>query len=418
MKFLEKNILIVGSVWPEPNSSAAGSRMMQLIEILLASRCSITFASTSGTTDHMADLNKFNIKQYQIGINDSNFDSFLAELHPDIVIFDRFMIEEQFGWRVADTLPDTLRILNTEDLHCLRKTREYCFKKGREFTVSSLLSEDITKRELASIYRCDLSIIISEYEMSLLKNVFSIKDTLLLYLPLLYTPDTINQNKEISSYDKRKNFITIGNFRHSPNWESVLNLKKKIWPLISKELPDAELHVYGAYPPPKATQLTNPKERFYIKGWTNDAHKVMSEARVCLAPLQFGAGIKGKLLDAMRCGTPSVTTTIGAEAMYGKHPWNGFITDDPQDFAKKACILYTEEHLWQNAQKAGFEIIKDRFNRTKFEDGLITAIDNALLDLKENRTLNFIGSMLSYHSLRSTKFMSRWIELKNKQAED
>ena len=92
-------------------------------------------------------------------------------------------MEEQFGWRVAENCPDALRILDTEDLHCLRKTRHEAMKKQIAFTEERLMASEITKREIASIYRCDLSLIISRFEMKLLKETFKIQESLLCHLP-------------------------------------------------------------------------------------------------------------------------------------------------------------------------------------------------------------------------------------------
>ena len=97
----------------------------------------------------------------------------------------RFMIEEQYGWRVMKNCPNALRILDTEDLHCLRKTRHKALKEKRVFSKNDLLKEDITKREIASILRCDLSLMISTFEMDLLQNFFKIDEKLLYHLPFL-----------------------------------------------------------------------------------------------------------------------------------------------------------------------------------------------------------------------------------------
>ena len=409
------HILIIGFVWPEPNSSAAGSRMLQLIDLFRSQGWKITFASPAAETKHMANFDDPNISKVSIEVNNSTFDDFVKKLQPNIVLFDRFMIEEQFGWRVTQQCPNALKILNTEDLHCLRRVRQECFKNKKQFEIKDLLNNEHTKREIASIYRCDLSLIISDFEIKLLQDTFNIHKELLLYLPFLLDPITAESKKEWPNYQNRRHFITIGNFRHLPNWNSVLYLKKTIWPLIKKELPEAELHIYGAYPPPKATQLHNPKERFHIKGWTNDAKEVMTKARVCLAPLQFGAGIKGKLTDAMLCGTPSTTTTIGAEGMLDEDSdWNGFIIDNPTLFAQGAIKLYNNKNLWQQSQQNGIEIINTRFQKKKFSNLFIDHIAKLQKNLKEHRTKNFIGSMLQYHTTRSTEFMSRWIEEKNK----
>ena len=179
----------------------------------------------------------------------------------------------------------------------------------------------MAKREIASIYRCDCTLMISIYEMNLLQHFFKISIDILHYTPFLLEPI---QQKEITSwptFEERTHFVTIGNFLHEPNWNGVLFLKEEIWPLIKKQLPNAELHIYGAYPSPKVTQLHQPKDGFLIKGRADSAKEVMLNAKVCLAPLRFGAGLKGKLIDAMECGTPSVTTTIGAEAMHDNLDW-------------------------------------------------------------------------------------------------
>ncbi len=409
------HILIIGFVWPEPNSSAAGSRMMQLIALFEAQNWKITFASPAAETERMVNLENTNITKATIELNNSSFDDFIKKQQPDIVMFDRFMTEEQFGWRVTKYCPNALKILNTEDLHSLRKTRQELFKSNATFNNDALLSSDITKREIASIYRCDLSLIISDFEIKLLKEIFKINEDLLFYLPFLFDPITTEIKKIWPEYKNRKHFVTIGNFRHEPNWNSVLYLKEVIWPLIRKELPETELHIYGSYPPPKATQLHNPEEGFHIKGWAKSATEIMSQARVCLAPLRFGAGIKGKLAEAMLCGTPSVTTSIGAEGMLDEEAdWNGFVIDDPSKFAKAAIRLYNNESLWQQSQQNGIEITNTRFQKKKFCTPFLNQVSKLQKDLNKHRTKNFIGSILQHHTLRSTEFMSRWIEEKNK----
>lgn len=96
------SILIIGSVWPEPNSSAAGTRMLQLIALFQKQDWAITFASAASDSDFMFDVTTLGIEKVSIHLNDSNFDVFVKALNPTMVLFDRFMAEEQFGWRVAE----------------------------------------------------------------------------------------------------------------------------------------------------------------------------------------------------------------------------------------------------------------------------------------------------------------------------
>jgi hypothetical protein len=410
-----QKLLIIGIVWPEPNSSAAGSRMLQLITQFQQQGFSITFASPAMDSDYMVDLSLLKVEKKSIALNCSSFDVFVKELNPSVVLFDRFMIEEQFGWRVAENCPDALRILDTEDLHCLRQARQKAFKSGKEFSISDTLKEDVAKREIASILRCDLSLIISEFEMELLKTTFKIDEKLLYYLPFLLEEISETTFSTLPTFEERNNFVFIGNFLHEPNWNAVQYLKESIWPLLRKELPEAELHIYGAYPSQKVTQLHQPKERFHIKGRANDANEVVQNARIVLAPLRFGAGIKGKLIEAMQCGTPSITTTIGAESMQGNLPWNGFVTDDIDECTKVASQLYQNEKLWTATQQNGIAIINQRYSKKLFENDFAAKIHFLQSNLEQHRLDNFLGSLLLHHTLTSTKYMARWIEAKNRK---
>ncbi|PQJ79677.1 glycosyltransferase [Polaribacter porphyrae] len=409
-----QSILIIGNVWVEPNSSAAGSRMLQLIELFLKQNYNITFASTSQKNSNALDLKSLGIEEVSIELNSANFDDFVLNLNPNIVVFDRFLTEEQFGWRVAENCPNTLRILDTEDLHFLRKVRHQQLKKGGEFTNKALLKSDDTKREIASILRCDLSLVISTYEMDLLKSVFKIDERILYYLPFLLDKINEHQIKNWNSFDKREHFVFIGNFLHKPNVDAVLTLKNQVWGKMRAYLPNVELHIYGAYVTQQIQQLHNPKEGFVIKGFAKNSKEVIQNSKVLLAPLRFGAGIKGKLTESMLCGTPSVTSTIGAEGMSKNNLWNGFVEDDYSNFALRASELYQNKTIWLKAQKNGIEIINSFYDKEKLSKPFINQIKLIQDNLENHRTQNFLGSLLQHKTLQATKYMSKWIEEKNK----
>jgi glycosyltransferase involved in cell wall biosynthesis len=408
-----KRVLFIGLVIPESRSTAAGTRIRQLITFFKEQNYHITFASSAQEGPFSDNLAQLNVKQVSIELNNTSFDTFVKDLNPEIVVFDRFIAEEQFGWRVAENCPNAIRVLDTEDLHCLRASRQEAFKNNKSFEINSLFKADICKREMASIYRCDLSLIISSFEFDLLTNEFKIAKEILLELPFMLDRITEEQISNKPSFKVRSDFISIGNFKHEPNWQSVLYLKKSIWPLIKKELPTAKLLIYGAYATQKVTDLHNEKEGFIVKGRAEDAHKVIEKARVLLAPLQFGAGLKGKLIDAMQTGTPSVATTIGAEGMHANLPWNGFIVDTPEDIASKAIELYTNEEIWQASQRNGLEIINQLYDKMSLSKKLLVKLDTILENIAEHRKQNFIGSLLQHQTLQSTKYLSKWIEEKN-----
>ncbi|MEZ8409603.1 glycosyltransferase [Vibrio splendidus] len=407
-----KKVLAIGYVWPEPNSSAAGSHMMSLLRLFKRQGWSVEFATPAQETEHMIDLSEEGITSQSIQLNCDSFDQYIEELQPDVVMFDRFMMEEQFGWRVEKVCPSAFKLLDTEDLQFLRNARHEAVKKETELTKAHLYS-DLAKREIAAILRCDLSLIISSYEMELLQSEFNIDQKLLHHLPFMVDLNTLPESTK--SFEERKHFMTIGNFRHAPNWDAVLQLQK-IWPKIRKRLPDTELHIYGSYPPPKATALHNPKTGFHIKGWAKDAQEVMEQARVCVAPLRFGAGIKGKLLDAMKLQTPNVTSEIGSEGMLpqGELQWSGAVADDIDEFVEAAVALYKDEEKWLKAQSQCHSILEAHYEQNQLGDTLIERLTALESELESHRLDNFFGSMLKHHSMASTKYMSQWIAEKNK----
>ena len=410
----KQKVLIIGYVWVEPNSSAAGGRMLQLIEQFLQQDFKITFACPAQKGEKASNLSSLGIDEISIELNNTSFDDFIKELQPTIVLFDRFMMEEQFGWRVAENCPKALRILDTEDLHFLRKTRHQQIKKGEGFSTEALLNSDDAKREIAAILRCDMSLIISTFEMDLLKDVFKIDKKILYYLPFLLDKVDAHQIKKWRPFEDRENFIFIGNFFHKPNVDAVLTIKTQIWTKIRKLLPKAEIHIYGSYANQQIHQLHNTNEGFIVKGFAENAQEVVRNARVVLAPLRFGAGIKGKLTEAMICGTPSVTSKIGAEGMHDILPWNGFVAGDYSKFSEKAVQLYTDEKLWNESQKHGVEIINQIYDKEKLGVLFINQVKEIQQNLLEHRTQNFLGSLLQHQTLQATKYMSKWIEVKNR----
>lgn len=409
---MKSTVLIIGYVFPEPNSSAAGTRMLQLIDFFINQNYTVVFATSCKKSTNAFDLESLNVQVVEILLNHSSFDFFVKDLNPEVVLFDRFMTEEQFGWRITENCPDALRILDTEDLHFLRKTRQQSISSS-SVSANDFDLNDIAKREIASIYRSDLSLIISEAELKILIDKFKIDCSLLLYLPFMLDLNENSEQKQHSSFSERTDFVSIGNFLHPPNSDAIFYLKNDIWPLIKSQLPQANLHVYGAYETQAIRSMHNKKDGFLLHGYVEDAFEVVNSSRVLLAPLRFGAGLKGKLILAMQCGTPAAMSTIAAEGMFGSDQPNGIIEDDPSLFVKKCIDLYTQESLWTEYQNKGDAVLKSRFNKLDHQLKLKERISLIQSTIQSHRSDNFIGQLLAHHQFQSTKYMSRWIEVKN-----
>ncbi|AFU98215.1 glycosyltransferase [Simiduia agarivorans] len=407
---MQQTLLIIGYVWPEPTSSAAGSRIIQLIHWAQSAGYRVLFGSAAERGDTAEDLDALGVESVPLALNCSSFDRLVSALQPAVAIFDRFVTEEQFGWRLADASPGTLRVLDTEDLHCLRAGREQAIKAGRP--VLDLADEDLftelARRELAAIYRCDLSLMISDAEIALLVQRMGVPESLLHHCPFMETPVS---GETLKGFDDRAHMVFIGNYRHAPNWDAVRYLRE-IWPAIRRALPDAEMHVYGAYQPKKALQLHSDALGFLIKGWARQARETLGQYRLCVAPLRFGAGIKGKLADAWATGTPSVTTAIGAEGM-GQGEWPGGLVDRREQWAQVIVGLYTQRSAWNAAQRAALQRFNQLFDCGLRQAELSACIDTLRAQLTQHRQRNIVGAILHEQKHRSTEFMSRWIEAKS-----
>lgn len=389
---------------PEPASTAAGSRMMQLVRVFEENQYRISFLTASNNVEFSEKM-----EVEKIEINNESFDEKIRNLNPDVVLFDRYVTEEQFGWRVSENCPNAVKIIDTEDLHFLREARRKAYVEKREIANKDYLN-DVFKREIASILRCDLSLIISEFEFQLLTEKFKINPDILFYMPFL--TEKIEKNQ--TDFAKRKHFVSIGNFLHEPNWQTVLKLKS-IWKEIRKQLPDAELHIYGAYAPEKVYQLHQEKYGFLVKGRAENVETIYNQYRVLLAPIPFGAGLKGKLWESMKFGLPNVTSSVGAEAMHKDWPWNGFIENSDDKFVEKAVELYQNESVWNQANENAFEILKLVFDKKLYVNHFWDKLAEIETNLENHRTENYLGKILQHHQLNSTKYMSRWIEEKNKK---
>ena len=403
-------LLILGHTIPEPTTTAAGSRMLQLIRLFQEEGCTIHFATSALKNPRSIDLESIDVSLDIIQLNHGSFDDYITALDPDVVLYDRFVIEEHYGWRVAQCCPAALRILDTEDLHFLRKARELSIKQSDDLSNVDLYT-DATKREIASIMRCDLSLIISDYEMKLLTETFGVSNSILHYLPFMV--DEVFHISQLKPFSEREGFMTIGNLFHAPNIDSVFYLKNNIWPEIRKKLPSVTLSIYGNYAPQKINELHNDKEGFLIKGWAPSLEEVMSSAKVCLAPLRFGAGLKGKLLDAMVYGIPAVTTSIGAEGMYGNKELF-FSAESSEALIDLSISLYTSESYWNESQELGLQILKDRFLKNTQAPKLKDRISILKDEIELHRKQNFVGQILQHQTMQATRYMSKWIEEKNK----
>ncbi|WP_066960022.1 glycosyltransferase [Microbulbifer sp. Q7] len=396
--------LLIAKQWPEPASTAAGRRTLDILDLLSDAGYTIEIASPAQPTPFQAHTG---YSEHQIEVNDSSFDDWVRALDPTLVIYDRFMMEEQFGWRVRAQCPRAVTLLDTSDFHSLREARHLALKTGQPLN----LFHPVAEREIAAMARCDLTIMISRVEMDLLKNHFGLPDWQLHYLPFLVRE--MPQPNLLPGFAEREHVAMIGGFKHAPNRDAVSWFAEAVWPQLRALLPGVECHVYGAYADHAMQRFHNPKAGLRIIGRTDDALATLARYRLNLAPLRFGAGQKGKILDGWLAGTPTITTPIGAESMADDDAWGYPLTEEPDQFAKIAADIYQNQERWQTVQDAGTRALVSGFSHAPHARDLIERVASVTADLDAHRNRNIWGRILRRTEHRAEEFMSRWIEAKN-----
>jgi glycosyltransferase involved in cell wall biosynthesis len=396
------HLLVAALHWPEPQAYSAGRHLLQLLEHVRADGWHITFACPATPGIYKADLARLGIVEQRIAEDGSD----LATQTADVVLFDRFDSEERFGRALRQQLPNALCILFTWGLQSLRDARQQLLRRR---LIEGLDSNDfhtlfstpgpelyrqmarspLSARELAALWRCDLTLVTSDAEMDLLINGFGVPDYL-----LHHCPPGVDALPSARPFAERADFVSLGNFGHPATLDALLWLRHNLWPMLRRRLPEAQLHVYGANLDARSQALHAPHEGLHIHGWVADVEAVMGSARVCLAPLRVGAGVKGQLLDALRCGTPSVTTPIGVEGMGGPHAWPGRVESTAEGLARAAVELYQDEPAWQHAQSACAPLLRLRFDPRRQRAALLGQVAHSLGQLDELRLFNFTGAML------------------------
>lgn len=161
-------------------------------------------------------------------------------------------------------------------------------------------------------------------------------------------------------FDATADLLFVGGYQHHPNQEAIAWLHEKIMPLLRKRLPGIVLHLVGEMPESEAARLS--ADDIVVHGHVPSIEPFLQRSRINLAPLRSGAGVKGKINQAMSHGLPVVATTIAAEGMFLQHGENALIADSAEDFALEVAKLYQDAALWQQLSSNGYQNIEEHFS--------------------------------------------------------
>jgi glycosyltransferase involved in cell wall biosynthesis len=163
-------------------------------------------------------------------------------------------------------------------------------------------------------------------------------------------------------FELRRDFLFIGSFQHTPNTDAVLFFLQKIYPIVSERLADAKFYIIGDKPPPEIVALAT--ERIVVTGLQRDARPFFESVILSVAPLRFGAGVKGKINQSMAFGVPVVATSLAIEGMEIQDREDILVADEPKEFARALIELYGSKELWTRLSENGI-----RKTRTLYSTG-------------------------------------------------
>lgn len=232
--------------------------------------------------------------------------------------------------------PQSKLLFHTVDLHFLRLARE------AEVTQSEgarYQARQMKEMELQLIRLADITTVVSDYELSILRK--ELPDQKIRLLPFARLPQSSRKG-----FLERKDIVFVGSYQHTPNVDAVKFFAEEIMPLIRQSLPGVRFYVVGSKPPSDVKELAC--EDIIITDFIPDLTSFLSNVRLSVAPLRYGAGIKGKIGGAMAVGLPVVATPIAAEGMSLTHGVNILIAEEPKAFAGQITSLYQDEDLWEN----------------------------------------------------------------------
>jgi O-antigen biosynthesis protein len=359
----QKKILIIDSYTPMPDRDAGSLRMFSLLKLLNKLGCKITFSAENLSFDA-----KYSNSLRKIGIETlcrpfvQSIKKFLqdAGFSFDIVIISRRDVAEQYMEIAKKFCPRAVVIFDTVDLHFVREAREQEIYTGKK--IDGWESPQNNK-ELLLAQQADRVWVVSEAEETLLNEI--LPDLQVDLVSLVHEIDPTN-----TPFQDREGFLFIGSFMHPPNIDAVNFYFENIHVNVVKELGPVTFYIIGDNPPKDLKNWALKFPEVKLLGYVDEIRPFFEKVKFSIAPLRFGAGIKGKINTSMSFGVPVVTTTIGSEGMNLIHEKNVMIADAPNRFIDAMIRLHTQKDLWERLSEKSTNNIQQNFSFDCAENNL------------------------------------------------
>lgn len=348
-----RHILVVDALAPDPTRDSGSLRMVNIMQLLVTMGWRVTFMpdNRQASPHDIALLGQIGVQTLCKPWSPSLAKWLKREAgNLDAVMLCRHYIAAPNMALVRELAPRAQVIFDTVDLHFLREQRAAEHTGSEAMTRQAMVSRE---RELSLIRASDATFVVSPVEQAMLTS--QVPDA---QVELLSNVHAVHGRTK--GFNKRCDLVFVGGFGHPPNEDAVRWLTSGIFPRIRASRPDIRLHLIGDMP--EAAQQQYAGDGVMIHGRVPDLDPWMEGCRIALAPLRYGAGVKGKVNMAMSHGMPVVGTTIAAEGMMLAHNRDILIADDTEGFAAAVLRLYDDQALWYCLSDAGLENIHHYFS--------------------------------------------------------
>lgn len=372
--FSEKNVLIIDEIIPEFNKDSGSRRLKEIISILLKNDIGVfllaDYRQHRYKSDYFEGYKKMGVNVYQPAIFEDEvltIEGFIKLIAPKLnyAWLHRPHIFKKYQSIVKNANPKVKLIYDMVDFHYMRLQREYELNNNGEHKLDALKYLELETRNSKE---ADVTIAISETDKTLLLEHYNKPEKISV---LSNIHQHLPKTASFKSFDNRKNLLFIGNFRHTPNQDAIVFLHDKIMPIVWKTLPELKVDIIGSYATERIKALHS--ERFNIIGFVDKVEDYFNNSKVFVAPLRYGAGIKGKIGQSLEYSLPLVTTDIGAEGFnFGTH-YDAMVGNTPQDIASKIIEIYTNKEVW-NILSDYSEHILEPFSLKSTEDTVLRLI--------------------------------------------
>ncbi len=350
----QKQILIIDAQTPRPDHDSGSLRLVNLMRLLIEEGAHVVFLPGNRHREepYAAQLQRLGVEVWYAPFA-ARPSAWLREHGPrfDAAMVSRYYVASAFLPLLRTQAPQARLIFDTVDLHYLRERR------GAEVAGDASLAsaaERTRALELAVIAQSDTTLVVSDIERELLR--VDAPDARVELLSNLHRVAGAGR-----PFAQRRDLVFVGGFRHPPNVDAVRWFVQHAFASIRARLPDVTFHCIGSHPPPEIEALAA-QPGVVVHGHVADIDPFMDGGRIAIAPLRFGAGVKGKINLAMAHGQPVVATSCAVEGMHLRDGEDVLVADDPQAFADAVVRLYEDEALWNALARSGLDSVARNFS--------------------------------------------------------